>query len=233
MSIRLVRTAYGSSSSYSGVEVVDGRAAGWQTDGDHVGRFAAPLDADDNAEIEAAAAMVRLAIAEEGDGDEAPPGSAASPPSGVIEQLFIGDDVAMVIDPYEGAIEEAELLVGHLRSVQDDLAAAPVAAVRLVVAGSVSLRHAGDAEIDARSEGVVMTANQWNGDGELVGSVSSSIDVSIMGPIQPGWSAELVPALDLPPLDSGGYGTVTVSGLSADVVGDGVLRPCELGWWIE
>lgn len=234
--IRLVRTAYGSSSAYSGVEVAVGRAAGWQTDGDHVGRFATSLDPDEASAIEEAASAVSSAHIDVGAGDGAPTAAPATAPSGVVEQLFIDDDVALVIDPFDGGDAEVQSLVDRLRSLQEKLVTAPVAGLRLVVEGSplgVSLRHVGDAELEVRTEEVVMTANLWNGDGELVGSVSAEIELATAGPIPPGWTSELAPVLDLPELEPGGYGTVTVSGLTADVLGDGVMRPCELGWWIE
>jgi hypothetical protein len=225
MTVRMTRTTPGRPPQSLGVEVDDaGRATGYQTAGNRVGRFARELTAE---ERDALAAAAREAAAADL--------AAVPPPTGASEQLLT-DDVDARFDPLRPPAGLAGI-VEVLRALREDLAGSPVAAIALEVGGSppaAALRHVGTEPLTVRAATLTVTATLFDADSGIAGTAEHTVDASGVGDeIGPGWRLPLVADVGVAAPGKGGFRTVTVTGAEADAVGDGVLHRVELGWMDE
>lgn len=228
MMIRYVTNTPGPRAHSCGVEIDDDfTAAGWQTDGDRVGRFRRPLTAAERRTIERSLTAAR-------DVDATPPAPGPRRPGSTTERIIAeGVDLSVGTDVPGPAAD----LVDRLRDLQAALADSPVAALALEVTGAPRrgrLRHVGDEPMVVRMTSLTVTVAVFGPDSALIDTVDRTVDASGTGDrIRPGWTLSLGEDLDGPAVPAGGFLTVTVAGAQADVQGDGILREVEWGWVSE
>jgi hypothetical protein len=234
MTARLTRTAHGLTLQSSGIEIGDdGRAAAWSTSGHRVGRFARTLSAGERAAFERALTAARDA------GEPPAPGPAgqAVHPGGATEQLIADGLPAIVLDAHQEPPPGSEDLVRLMRTLREDLAASPVAAIELDVSGSplgAWLRHVGSEPVAVRIATLTVQATLFGPDSALLDSATHTVDASGAGSqAGPGWSLPLAEDLGLAAPSEGGFLTVTVGTPEVDALGNGVLHPAELAWMTE
>lgn len=234
MTVRLTRTSYGASPRSLGIEIDDdGHAISWQSSGHRVGRFARRLSAKERTALERALASARDA------GAPTAPAPAAQPvrPDGTTEQLTADGLPDVVLVAHAPPPPGVEGLVQMLRTLSDDLAGSPVAALELEVEGTppgARLRHVGSEPIAVRAGTVTVQVTAFGRDSAIVDSATHTVDASgVDGPVGAGWELRLADDLGLAAAPPGGFLTVTVGTLDVDSVGDGVLRPAELSWMTE
>jgi hypothetical protein len=233
MTVRLTRNAYGHRRQSEGLEVDDeGRATGWQSSGQQVGRFARTLSAQERETLDRALARAQEAVSDAA--PEAPP--AVLPPSGVTEALVAdgGVDVVLGTDAPPPGLED---LVALLLAVREDLADHPVAALALEVTGppyAAALRHTGSEPLTVRLGPLTVKGALLDEDDVVLDRTSLRVDAGdVDGPVGPGWALRLSDDLGWGSPRTGGFLTLTVGTPEVDVRGDGVLRPTELGWMTE
>ncbi len=228
MIVRLTRTSGGTAPQFSGVEIDDGFAAqAWQTSGHRVGRFARPLSSTERTAL-------RRALTAAASAPPAPP--PALRPGAVTEQIT-ADGLDLLLDAHRPPSGGACDLVELLRTLHQDLADSPVAAVELEVTApplTARLRHVGTQPLAVRLGSLTLQATVFDEDSGIVDSVSRRIPAPEPdGSVAPGWSLPLVDDLAVPEPVEGGFLTVTVGPAEVDVLGDGVLRRAEFGWMSE
>lgn len=228
MTIRYVTNTPGPRAHSSGVEIDDDfTAAGWQTDGDRVGRFRRALTAAERRALEHALDAAR-------DVGTMPPATGPRRPGATTERV-IADGVDLTVGSEVPAA--AADLVDRLRDLQAALPDSPVAAVALeVTEGPLGgrLRHVGDEPVGVRMTSLTVTVAVFGPDSALIDTVDHTVDATGTGDrIEPGWTLPLAEDLDGPAVPAGGFVTVTVTGAQADVLGDGIFRDVEWGWVSE
>jgi hypothetical protein len=234
MTIRLTRTSHGTPPLSMGIEIDDaGRAAGWQTSGNRVGRFAHSLS-----ERELKALDRALAAAKEAEIEAAPDSaSQVQPPSGAVEQLTANGLPDLVLDAHEKPPAGFKDLVKLLRKLREKLADSPVAAIELSVAGppfDAQLRHVGQQSVTVRMGTLSVKATLFKRDSSIADSKTYTVDASgVDGPVGPGWTLPLVDDLAIDAPGKGRFLTVSVGAPEVDALGDGVLRSAQFVWMSE
>jgi hypothetical protein len=236
MTTRLTRTSWGGGHAPDiwGVEVDDaGRAAAWQTSGHRVGRFARDLSERERDALDHALADARAAQGATSGGFA----RGVTPPSGTTEQLAADGLSDVVVDPHDDPPAGFGQLFALLRTLREDLAESPLAAIELEVTGSplaARLRHLGSEPVAVRMGRLSVQATMFDADSAIVESMASTVDASTTNsPVGPGWTLPLAEDLGLAAPPPGGFLTVTVASPEVDSLGDGVLRPAEFGWITE
>jgi hypothetical protein len=234
MTVRFTRTSHGAPRQSLGIEIDDdGHVLSWQTSGHRVGRFARELSASERPALERA-----LAAARDADPPAASDPAAPVRPSGATEQLTadgLPDVVLKTPAPPPPGFGE---LIELLRTLREDLADDPVAAIELDVEDGAPLRarlrHVGSEAVAVRAGTVTVQATSYGRDSAVVDTATHTIDASgVDGPVEAGWELPLADDLGLAAAPRGGFRVVTVGTLEVDVLGDGVLRPAELSWMDE
>ena len=231
MTVRLTRTAHGHGPQSSGLDVADdGTVTAWQDYGHRVGRFARDLAAGERAALERALAAAAAA------GEPAAPGGPLRP-GGATERLTADGLPDVVLTPHAEPPAGFGDLVDLLRTIREDVAGSPVAAIELEVTGTplaARLRHVGSESIALRMGTLTLQATLFGPDSALLDSAAVTVDASgWTGRADPGWSLPLADDLGLAAPRGGGFLTVTVGTPDVDVRGDGVLHPAELSWMAE
>jgi len=239
MTVRLTRTAHGLTSQSSGIEIGDdGRAAAWATSGHRVGRFARELSAGEQAALERVLAAAREAAAQEiGDSSAPQPPGQAVRPGGATEYLTADGLPDVVLAAPQEPPPAVDGLIRLMRTLFEDLARSPVAAIELEVRGSpfrARLRHLGSEPITVRMATLTVQATLFGPDSALIDSATHTVDASSAGnPAGPGWSLPLTDDLGVAAPRKGGFLTVTVGTPEVDALGNGVLHPAVFTWMME
>jgi hypothetical protein len=233
MTIRLTRTSHGGPPLFLGIEIDDdGRAAGWQTSGNRVGRFARELSTRERSTLERALTSARSAGAPAG----LDPTSQVQPPSGATEQLTANDLPAVVLSAHQKPPAGFKDLFKLLRKLRDQLADSPVAAIELRVDGppfDAQLRHLGHQPVTVRMGTLGVKATLFKRDSAIADSKTYTVDAGVNGPVGPGWTLPLVDDLAIDAPRKGGFLSVSVGTAEVDALGDGVLRSAEFVWMSE
>jgi len=233
MTVRLTRTSHGTLPESAGIEIDDdGRATGWQTSGNRVGRFARELSAQERVALDRA-----LTSARDADAPAAPDPNAVKPPSGATEQLIADGLPGVVLDEQATPPSGFKKLVRLLLSLREDLVESPVAAIELGIDGPpfrAQLRHVGPEPVRVRMGTLAVLATLFKRNSAIEDSKTYTVDASgVNGPVWPGWTLPLVDELGIDAPRKGRFLTVSVGTPEVDALGDGVLRSVELSWMTE
>jgi hypothetical protein len=233
MTVRLTRTSHGTLPESVGIEIDDGgRATGWQTSGNRVGRFARDLSAQERVALDRA-----LTSAREADAPAAPDPNAVKPPSGATEQLIADGLSGVVLDERAAPPPGFKKLVRLLLRLREDLVESPLAAIELGVDGPpfrAQLRHVGLEPVRVRMGTLTVLATLFKRNSAIEDSKTYTVDASgVNGPVAPGWTLPLVDDLAIDTPRKGRFLTVSVGTPEVDALGDGVLRSVEFSWMTE
>ena len=233
MTVRLTRTSHGTLPESAGIEIDDnGRATGWQTSGNRVGRFARDLTAQEQVALDRALTSARGA-----DAPAPPDPNAPKPPSGATEQLIADELPGVVLDDLATPPPGFKKLVRLLLSLRDDLVDSPLAAIELAVDGPpfrAELRHVGSEPVRVRIGTLTVLATLFKRNSAIEDSKTYTVDASeVEGPLWPGWTLPLVDELGIDTPRKGRFLTVSVGTPEVDALGDGVLRSVEFSWMTE